>query len=48
MNLDGTQRRTILVVDRPLPGTKFRPSHIYPLSTISSDGRRMALSVFLG
>ena len=38
----------MLVVDRPLPGTRFRPSRIYPLSTISSDGRRMALSCFLG
>ena len=48
VNLDGSDRRTILVVDRPLPGTKFRPSHIYPLSTISSDGQRIALSAFLG
>lgn len=48
VNLDGTGRETILVVDRPLPETKFRPSRIYPLSTISSDGMRLALSAFLG
>lgn len=48
VNLDGTQRQTILVLDAPLPGTSFRPSRIYPLSTISSDGRRLALSAFLG
>ena len=36
VNLDGTDRQTILVVDGPLPGTQFRPSGIYPLSTISS------------
>jgi WD40 repeat protein len=48
VNLDGTGRETILVVDAPLPGTKFRPSQIYPLSTISSDGERLALSAFLG
>ena len=48
VNLDGTDRQTILVVDTPLPDTKFRPSRIYPLSTISSDGKRLALSAFLG
>ncbi|MHB0939614.1 MAG: hypothetical protein ACYDCO_06080 [Armatimonadota bacterium] len=48
VNIDGTERDTVLVVDTPLPGTKFRPSRIYPLSTISSDGKRMALSGFLG
>jgi len=46
--LDGDRRETILVVDGPLPGTGFRPSRIYPLSTISSDGKRLALSAFLG
>jgi hypothetical protein len=48
VNLDGTDRRTVMVVDAPLPGTKFRPSKIYPLSTISSDGKRFATSCFLG
>lgn len=48
VNLDGTDRRTVLVVDGPLPGTGFRPSRLYPISTISSDGRRLAISAFLG
>ena len=48
VNLDGGDRRTIMVVDSPLPGTDFRPSKIYPLSTISSDGKRLAISAFLG
>jgi hypothetical protein len=48
VNLDRSDRQTIMVVDKPLPGTKFRPSQIYPLSTISSDGRRLAISGFLG
>ncbi len=48
MRLDGTERTTIRVVDSALPGTKWRPSGIYPLSTISSDGRRIAISAFLG
>lgn len=48
VNLDGTERETILVVDTPLPGTSFRPSRLYPLSTISSDGQRLAISAFLG
>jgi hypothetical protein len=48
VGIEGAGRETILVVDTPLPGTSFRPSRIYPLSTISSDGRRLALSAFLG
>ncbi|MGQ9573893.1 MAG: TolB family protein [Thermoguttaceae bacterium] len=48
VGLDGTGRETILVLDKPLPGTKSHPTRIYPLSTISSDGKRLALSAFLG
>ncbi len=48
VNLDGADRQTIMAVDAFLPGTKFRPSRIYPLSTISSDGKRVAVSCFLG
>jgi len=48
VRLDGTQRKTIMVVDGPLPGSTFRPSRLYPLSTISSDGKRIAISAFLG
>jgi len=48
VGIDGGGRETVLVVDAPLPGTTFRPSVIYPLSTISSDGKRLALPAFLG
>jgi len=48
VNLDGTDRQTVMVIDSPIPGTNYRPSNIYPLSTISSDGKRLALSCFLG
>jgi hypothetical protein len=48
VNLDGTDRRTIVVIDSPPPGAKARPSRIYPLSTISSDGKRLAISAFFG
>jgi hypothetical protein len=48
VGLDGSDRQIILVVDSALPGTPFRPSRIYSLSTISSDGKRLALSAFLG
>ena len=48
VNLDGADRQTIVVVDSPLSGTVFRPSQIYPLSTISSDGKRLAISAFFG
>jgi hypothetical protein len=48
VGLDGTDPRTVLVVDSALPGTTFRLSRIYPISTISSDGGRLAISCFLG
>jgi len=48
VNFDGTDRQTIMVIDSAIPGTGYRPSCIYPLSTISSDGKRLALSCFLG
>lgn len=47
-NLDGSSPETISVIDGIIPGTPFRPSSIYSLSTISSDGRRLAISCFLG
>ncbi len=48
VGLDGTDRRTLMVLDTPLPVTNSRPSRIYPLSTISSDGKRLATAAFLG
>ena len=48
VGIDGAERQTLLVLDAPLPGTDRRPSRIYPLSTIRSDGRKLALSCFLG
>jgi len=48
VNLDATDRQTILVIDGPLPGTNFRASRPYFLSTISSDGKRLAIRAFLG
>ena len=48
VRLDGSGRDTVLVIDGPLPGTSFRPSRPYPLSTISADGKRLAISAFLG
>jgi hypothetical protein len=48
VKLDGTERETLLVLDRGLPGGGAFPSRIYALSTISSDGRRLAAAAFLG
>lgn len=48
VGMDGTGRETLLTVDAPLPDTNFRPSRPYPLSTISSDGKRLAISAFFG
>jgi len=48
INLDGTDRQTLIVIDHNLPGTQFRPKGLYPLSTISSDGKRLAISARMG
>lgn len=48
VKMDGTEREVISVIDAPLPGTTFRASRVYPLSTISSDGRSLAIAAFLG
>jgi len=48
VGLDGTGRETVLVIDAPPHGAVRRPSRIYPLSTISSDGKRMAQPGFFG
>lgn len=47
VRLDGTDRQTLLFIDSYLPGTKFRPSKVYSLSSISSDGRKLAISACL-
>ena len=44
VNLDGSRRTTIKVLDGQIAGQKCRLSKVYPLSTISSDGRRLALA----
>lgn len=48
VDLEGAKREIILVLDSPIPGTRCRPSRLYPLSTIRSDGQRLALPAFLG
>ena len=48
VGMDGTGRETLLTIDAPFPSTNFRPSRPYPLSTISSDGKRLAISAFFG
>ena len=48
VRMDGTERETLCVLDAPISGTSFRLSRLYPLSTVSSDGKRIAISGFLG
>jgi len=48
VRLDGSERETLVVLDHGIPDMGLYPSHIYPLSTISSDGRRLATAGFLG
>ncbi|MEI6502031.1 MAG: hypothetical protein WCP21_13520 [Armatimonadota bacterium] len=48
VRLDGTEREALVVVDSALPGTAYRASRLYPLSSISSDGQRITISCYLG
>lgn len=48
VRLDGRERETLILLDRPAEDAVRRIHRIYPLSTISSDGRRVAISGFLG
>lgn len=48
VGLDGSNRETLLTIDRPLPGSSYRIGRLYGLTTISADGRRLAATVFLG
>ena len=48
VGFDGTDRQTLLVLDTPLPDSAGRASRPYVISTIRSDGRRIALSCYLG
>ena len=48
VKLGGSDRETLFVLDHAIPDTSYRLSRPYPLSTISSDGKRIAISGFLG
>jgi hypothetical protein len=48
VGLDGNGREELAVVDSVLPGASGPFSRPYPLSTISSDGKKLAISGFLG
>lgn len=44
----GGTPETLVVVDTPPAGTSGRPSQIYPLATISSDGTRFVTACYFG
>lgn len=46
--MDGSDRQTLLALDRPPRNAACRASRIYPLSTIRSDGKKIALACYLG
>jgi hypothetical protein len=48
VGLDGSDRCEVTRVTCPLAGFPGGPTHIYPLSTISADGQRLATAAFLG
>ena len=48
VNIDGTKREVIMTLDVPPSGVKTQPSVIYPISTIRSDCKKIALPAFFG
>jgi hypothetical protein len=48
VSLDNFERQTVLKLEGPVPGTKFRPNGYFTVSSISSDGKRFCIGVFLG
>ena len=48
VRLDGTEREVLRVIEGPPPGASLPMYRLYPLSTISSDGKRLAISGWLG
>ncbi|MCL4402886.1 MAG: hypothetical protein M1436_09530 [Acidobacteria bacterium] len=48
ISLKSFRAETLLSIEDKVPGTAYRPSRIYGLSSISSDGRKLCTSAFLG
>jgi len=48
VSLENFTRRTLLKLEGPIPGTKYRPNGPLTLSSISSDGKRLCIAAFLG
>jgi hypothetical protein len=48
VSLGSYRAEAVLVIEDQVPGTKWRPSRIYSLSSISSDGKRLCTAAFLG
>jgi len=48
LDLNTNERDDVAVVRGPLPGFPGGPTRIYPLSTIASDGTRLATAAYLG
>lgn len=48
LSLEKFTRETLLTIKETIPGTDYKISHIYTLSSISTDGKRLCTSCFLG
>lgn len=48
VSLEDFTRQTLLKLEGPVPGTKYRPNGPFTLSSISSDGKRLCIAAFLG
>lgn len=48
VSLEDFTRQTLLKLESPIPGTRYRPNGPFTLSSISSDGKRICIAAFLG
>ncbi len=48
VSLKDYRRHIVLAIRDRIPDSNFRPSRVYSLSSISSDGKRLVTSCFLG
>jgi len=48
VSLEDFTRQTLLVLQGPVPGTNRTPRRVYSLGTMSSDGKRLAATAFIG
>jgi len=48
LSLSNYTRETLLIIDATIPGTNYKPTQVYTLTSISQDGKKLVTSCFLG